>query len=48
MMLQVWCQGSPRQHMYQECHKSALVHGQDEDTRHAADASQWGHNKHRQ
>ena len=26
----------------------ALVHGQDEDASHAADARQWGHNEHHQ
>ena len=27
--------------MYQECCKRALVHGQDEDLRHAADVNDW-------
>ena len=37
-MLQVWYQGSLKQYMYQECHKRAMIHGQDEDVRCAADA----------
>ena len=48
-MLQVWHQGSPKQYMYQECHKravKAVVHGQDEDARYTADASQWGSSEH--
>ena len=46
MMLQVWHLASPKQHMYQECCKWAMVHGQDEDARHTADTSQWGYNEH--
>ena len=44
--LQVWCQGSPKENMYQECHKMAVVHGQDEDARHTAEANQWGYSEH--